>query len=79
MAETIREEQRDERGKRVAARVIRCEVCDHPVELWSGWANACENCPAEYEGGGYRLAPRRFWGEETGEQPWSDLNLNEED
>lgn len=45
---------------------IRC-TCGSWVVLDSGWANGCDNCHQEYNESGQRLAPRRFWGEETGE------------
>jgi hypothetical protein len=41
--------------------------CGGKVSLSSGWANACPDCGAEYNGFGQRLAPREQWGEETGE------------
>jgi hypothetical protein len=45
--------------------IIRCDckrevVCDHH------FTNSCE-CGADYDSSGNRLAPREFWGEETGE------------
>ena len=47
--------------------VVQC-TCGAEVECWSGWANECDRCGTEYNGSGQRLAPREFWGEETGEQ-----------
>lgn len=46
--------------------IIRC-VCGEPLELVSAWANECLSCEREYNGFGQLLAPRCFWGEETGE------------
>ena len=47
-------------------KVISC--CGKDLALFSGWANECPHCETEYNGGGQRLAPREFWGEETGER-----------
>lgn len=41
--------------------------CGEDVYLDSMWANACDECGQEYNGFGQALAPREFWGEETGE------------
>lgn len=46
--------------------VLRCG-CGSVVHCTDGWANECEQCGAEYNGSGQRLADRRYWGEETGE------------
>ena len=46
---------------------IECRRCGATVTIDNGWANACERCGTEYNGAGQMLAPRRFWGEETGE------------
>jgi hypothetical protein len=54
-------------------RTINCKACNNPVELLSSWANQCDNCGAEYNGSGQRLAPREQWGEETGED-WVGLS-----
>ena len=35
------------------------------------FTNTCESCQSDYNGSGQLLAPRRFWGEETGEN-WTD-------
>ena len=35
------------------------------------FTNTCSHCNADYNGSGQRLAPRHFWGEETGES-WFD-------
>jgi hypothetical protein len=45
--------------------VVRCG-CGREVHCPDGWANACD-CGTEFNGSGQRLAPRAFWGEETGE------------
>lgn len=46
-------------------------LCDCGAEFKFGhyWVNICEQCGAEYNGSGQRLAPRAQWGEETGEHP----------
>lgn len=44
--------------------VIACD-CSRHVTL-DGFTNTCE-CGADYNGSGQRLAPRKQWGEETGE------------
>ena len=41
--------------------------CGREVDL-AHFTNTC-NCGADYNMSGQRLAPRQFWGEETGEQP----------
>lgn len=46
--------------------VIRCS-CGCAVHCEDGWANPCDRCGTEFNGSGQRLAPRAFWGEETGE------------
>lgn len=43
-----------------------CDVCGREVLLEDAFANECL-CGAEYNGFGQRLAPRKYWGEETGE------------
>jgi hypothetical protein len=40
--------------------------CGMHVEL-DGFTNTCERCGSDYNMSGQLLAPRRFWGEETGE------------
>ena len=45
-----------------------CEVCGHEVEL-EGFTCTCDNCGADYNSSGQRLASRECWGEETGEHP----------
>jgi hypothetical protein len=47
--------------------LVRCD-CGAEVVLDDSWANPCPRCHVEYNGAGQKLAPRRFWGEETGEQ-----------
>ena len=42
-----------------------CNCCGCEVVLDS-WTNTCD-CGIDYNGSGQQLAPRRFWGEETGE------------
>ena len=68
-AKTIRDEIRDpDTYQLIEARVIACNRCGNAVELWSSWANECGRCGVEYNGSGQELAPREFWGEETGER-----------
>lgn len=43
-------------------------LCDCGTEVvLDGFTNTCENCQADYNSAGQRLAPREQWGEETGE------------
>jgi hypothetical protein len=51
--------------------VVNCG-CGREVYCYSTWANDCEGCGTEYNGGGQKLAPRSHWGEETGEA-WYDI------
>lgn len=46
--------------------VVRCD-CGNRVETHHHFLNPCYSCGADYDGSGNRLAPREFWGEETGE------------
>lgn len=55
--------------------LLRCD-CGEEVVLGSTWANECETCHREYNGGGQLLAPRSHWGEETGEHPADLQNFN---
>lgn len=50
-------------------RVGKCE-CGCKVYL-ANFTNTCDRCGADYNSSGQRLAPRHFWGEETGEH-WSE-------
>lgn len=53
-----------ERGYKRRIRVVRC-ACGR--EVWcDGFTNTCD-CGRDYGPGGYELAPRSQWGEETGE------------
>jgi len=45
--------------------------CGAEVELDS-FTNTCDNCGADYNSSGTRLAPREQWGEETGER-WFEV------
>ena len=45
----------------------RCDTCGQTVYISDAFTSACDHCGTEYNGSGQRLAPRRFWGEETGE------------
>jgi hypothetical protein len=47
-------------------KVITC-ACGRTVEC-PDFTNTCE-CGRDYNWAGQLLAPRRFWGEETGEAP----------
>lgn len=49
--------------------VLRCD-CGHHVALGHHFTNTCDNCHADYNSQGTRLAPRSQWGEETGEYGW---------
>jgi hypothetical protein len=51
----------------------RC-LCGHTIFLGS-FTNTCEKCGRDYNMSGQELAPRRFWGEETGETPDEILNI----
>jgi hypothetical protein len=42
--------------------------CGCKVDLPS-FTNTCQQCGTDYNSSGQQLAPRRFWGEETGEHP----------
>lgn len=44
---------------------IECP-CGAEVELY-GFTNTCEKCSRDFNQSGQELAPREFWGEETGE------------
>lgn len=43
-----------------------CNICGEKVYL-EGFTNTCEKCGTDYNMSGQQLAPRQFWGEETGE------------
>lgn len=45
--------------------MLRCD-CGATVAL-DGFTNTCDACETDYNMSGQRLAPREFWGEETGE------------
>lgn len=51
-----------------------CDECSDRVSL-GGFTNTCE-CGADYSGSGQRLAPREFWGEETGESVADILSVD---
>lgn len=61
--------------KTVEPTVIRCEVCGNEVPL-AYFTNTCDECETDYNMFGSRLAPRRYWGEETGETASDILNGN---
>lgn len=46
-------------------KIIKCD-CGAELTLFNSWSNGCD-CGREYNSAGQELAPRRFWGEETGE------------
>jgi hypothetical protein len=52
--------------------VVNCG-CGQEVHCYSTWANDCEGCGTEYNGGGQKLAPRSQWGAETGEAWYDDM------
>jgi len=49
-------------------------LCGHIIYLES-FTNTCEKCGRDYNMSGQELAPRRFWGEETGETADEILNI----
>ena len=51
--------------------IIRCD-CGAKVVLENLFTITCDNCDADYNSSGQRLAPRSQWGEETGES-YSDI------
>lgn len=52
----------------------KCD-CGTEVEL-CGFTNTCTSCEADYNSSGQRLAPREFWGEETGESVSDILSVD---
>lgn len=65
MATHVRYEEEDRGGQKRRFKVIRCD-CGCEITLYNWWSTDCD-CGLEYNGSGQRLAPRQFWGEETGE------------
>jgi len=59
------------RGK--LSRIGRCD-CGCEVYL-DGFTNTCDDCDADYNSSGQRLAPRECWGEETGESLGDILSI----
>jgi len=55
----------DKNGRRISPAIGVCNRCSAEVVL-GGFTNTCE-CGADYNSAGQELAPRCFWGEETGE------------
>lgn len=53
------------RHKYILSAIGKCDDCHKKIELYSN-DNECQ-CGAIYNMSGQRLAPRHFWGEETGE------------
>lgn len=53
---------------------LRCD-CGVILKLWS-FTNTCEDCGADYNHVGQRLAPREQWGEETGETAADIINTH---
>ena len=51
---------------------VKC--CDEWL-CCSHFTNTCPHCETDYNGSGQQLAPREFWGEETGETASDILNL----
>ena len=54
-----------DRYVRTQERIGLCTYCQREVYL-DGFTNTCE-CGIDYNSAGQELAPREFWGEETGE------------
>ena len=52
-------------GRMRRFKTIQCDCGTH-LTLYNWWSTECD-CGLEYNGSGQQLAPRRFWGEETGE------------
>jgi hypothetical protein len=66
---TIFERSTDARAEQ-AGYIERWLECDCGAEVDLGrFTNACDECGADYNNSGQRLAPREQWGEETGEHP----------
>lgn len=63
MAEIVRKIERE--GK-CSIPVVRCGSCRREVEC-DCFTNTCV-CGQEYNFAGQHLAPRSYWGEETGER-----------
>jgi len=49
--------------------IIKCRSCKGGEVSLANFTNTCGDCGADYNMSGQRLAPRQFWGEETGEHP----------
>lgn len=64
----VKRELRRFEGRYYEPAVVVCNRCKGEVTLSSSWANSCPDCGVEYNGSGQELAPREFWGEETGER-----------
>ena len=56
-----------ETGREISPRVVACNHCGTHISLEDSWSNECSKCHTEYNKSGQELAPREFWGEETGE------------
>jgi hypothetical protein len=59
------------------AAVYRCK-CGGEIVCESPYGNDCNRCNGEFNQSGQRLAPREFWGEETGESYSDIVNGNED-
>jgi len=70
---TIREKRYVEDGNYWEPAIIRCD-CGAKVVLENLFTITCDNCDADYNSSGQRLAPRSQWGEETGES-YSDIMI----
>lgn len=57
-------------SRRIEPAVGLCNDCGHEVVL-AHFTNTCE-CGSDFNSSGQQLAPREFWGEETGEH-WTDV------
>lgn len=68
MSKIIKYEYEDRGANRPPKQIpiVECN-CGSFVECYDSWTNDCVVCHTEYNGSGQELAPRSFWGEETGE------------
>jgi hypothetical protein len=57
-------------GQEIERRVCVITCCGAEIEC-RNFTNTCDQCGADYNFSGQRLAPRSQWGEETGES-WQD-------
>ncbi len=57
---------------------IECN-CGKDTVVLHGFTNTCETCNRDYNMSGQELAPREFWGEETGESLSDILSIDVND